>query len=333
MAKKGYSFGALVDFVESLQWKTNWAVPVGAILPFPKEPLPVGFLKLDGSRFDKDVYKDLFEFLGTDVLPNFTNLTPKMIGSDLAASQIKGWEWPEHNHSASSHSHTHTRGTQEISGFVRVISETYAASGQAGGAFAKTESIIGNGTPSNVDATSSGSFDFYASRNWTGATSSDSHGHTIGMAGNSTKVEVDRIGVIYAIKAYGHVEEGYEIEFASLIASIKKVSDRAEQISERTEQIGNLGINKVTDLGTNVDLNNYKTAGFFAQNANINATNGQNYPEPLAGTLLVQDAGVDITTQLYSIYGKNEVWIRFRYLDRWQGWSRMFSSNNMTFEY
>lgn len=48
------------------------AIPVGAIVAFPKGKLTTGFLKLDGSTFDKVVHPDLFSFLGSNVLPNYS---------------------------------------------------------------------------------------------------------------------------------------------------------------------------------------------------------------------------------------------------------------------
>lgn len=63
--------------------KNLGAVPIGSVLIFLKDLVPAGYLVLDGTRFDKLTYPDLFAYLGTDILPNFKDRTPKMTGTDL----------------------------------------------------------------------------------------------------------------------------------------------------------------------------------------------------------------------------------------------------------
>lgn len=96
-------------------------------------------------------------------------------------------EMPQHNHTASSNStgdHTHTRGTMEISGG---ISDTINASNpQSSGAFNWTGKNWFWGFPGG-DGGGSASFDFSASRNWSGATSENgAHTHTITVNNNGS---------------------------------------------------------------------------------------------------------------------------------------------------
>ena len=67
--------------------------------------------------------------------------------------------------------HTHTRGTMEISGEIHSThSLKYGWAGS--GAFASTTAYNGASVAGNSGNTWSGQVNFYASRNWTGATSS-----------------------------------------------------------------------------------------------------------------------------------------------------------------
>lgn len=77
---------------------------------------------------------------------------------------------PRHRHKLTSVRHTHTRGTMEISGSVLRLGEGFQDSGAASGAFAKITGSRGN-TYHHQDGSTSGSFDFKASRGWTGHTS------------------------------------------------------------------------------------------------------------------------------------------------------------------
>lgn len=48
------------------------AIPIGAIIAYPKGKHPVSFLKCNGTVFDQTIYPDLFKYLGTNVLPNYS---------------------------------------------------------------------------------------------------------------------------------------------------------------------------------------------------------------------------------------------------------------------
>ena len=94
-------------------------------------------------------------------------------------------EMPAHNHSGSSVSagaHTHTRGTMDINGSFQFSGiDTYNTT-NAVGAFAYN---LSNGAANGHDNNIGGGHlyvDFYAFRNWTGATSSNgAHTHTINV--------------------------------------------------------------------------------------------------------------------------------------------------------
>jgi hypothetical protein len=53
------------------------ALPVGATVSFPRGAVPPGFLELNGSTFDAEVYPDLFAYLGSNVLPDYRGEFPR----------------------------------------------------------------------------------------------------------------------------------------------------------------------------------------------------------------------------------------------------------------
>ena len=102
------------------------SLPVGSVVATPINKAPAGFLKLDGSRFNKDTYPSLFEFLGTDVLPDWRNRYLKGALNDDEVGVLKGWGLPArtgtaraaggHNHSGTTsdngnHSHSGSTST------------------------------------------------------------------------------------------------------------------------------------------------------------------------------------------------------------------------------
>lgn len=90
---------------------------------------------------------------------------------------------------------------------------------------------------------------------------------------------------------------------------------------------GGKAIGLATRLGNAVDLDDYKTPGVYYQDSNNNATAGMNYPERLAGSLVVyQAAGV---VQEYRVYNSSNVWIRAQYsTNAWTPWAKQYNSEN-----
>lgn len=120
-----------------------------------------------------------------------------------ATHAITAAELPPHSHTgsiasagghthtattASAGAHTHTRGNMEISG--SITGGAVEEGNSATGAFA----ISGSGRGSDGRASDSG-FNFYASRAWTGATSSNgTHTHTVTVATNGAHTHTVTVG-------------------------------------------------------------------------------------------------------------------------------------------
>lgn len=55
-------------------------IPVGMIADFPIEKIPLGWLIADGATFNPSLHPDLYTYLGTNVLPNYTDRVRRMRG-------------------------------------------------------------------------------------------------------------------------------------------------------------------------------------------------------------------------------------------------------------
>ncbi|WP_332008731.1 pyocin knob domain-containing protein [Photorhabdus akhurstii] len=81
------------------------------------------------------------------------------------------------------------------------------------------------------------------------------------------------------------------------------------------------------------DLNDYQTPGLYYQSLNVQAGSGNNYPEPLAGSLVVlQTAGI---TQRYFVYNSSRIYTRSFYSWStpspgavWSSWAREYNTLN-----
>jgi hypothetical protein len=83
------------------------------------------------------------------------------------------------------------------------------------------------------------------------------------------------------------------------------------------------------ELGSAVNLNDFRTTGYASQNSNSHAAAGSNYPTPFAGMLEVinDDTGNGIhTLQRYARYGSNYCYARYYYNGSWTSWARFLTT-------
>ena len=297
--------------------KNLGAVPIGAVLAFIKEPLPAGYLALRGGKFDKLTFPDLFTYLGTDDLPNFTDRTPKMTGTDLDLLEKQGWCWPTHSHSMSEDRHAHSRGTMEITGGFGY--DRAAFSGPPFGAFTQGANLT---QPGNTATGGDRSYnvDFWASRTWSGTTSEHAHMHTINPAGNSDRVEVDRIGVVYAIKAAGVLANEGMAQLDGVLGRVGAIENTYASVKPFTDDLNN-----VSKLGT---------VSWRPITANIPAVGsyGVVFTMPSDPT---KPAGAteQWLTQIASSTDGVMYFRRRTNHSTWSTWERVFTSSNMKFVY
>lgn len=233
------------------------SLPVGSVVATPINKAPAGFLKLDGSRFDKEIYPSLFEFLGTDVLPDWRNRYLKGALNDDEVGVLKGWGLPArtgtakaaggHNHSGTTSTngdHNHNRGNMEISGVFGWFRSDNSAFYTASGAFVMGGSQAKHGfTGSNF--TYGAPIDFHASRTWTGVTNTaGNHSHsfitsTVGDHVHSLEIpamgtgvmDVDHAKVHWWIKAFGTPNEEQMVDLQAALTGIKTASNNANVAS------------------------------------------------------------------------------------------------------
>lgn len=105
-------------------------------------------------------------------------------------------------------------------------------------------------------------------------------------------------------------------------------NDTSIATTQFTQQLlGSLGWGSVGVSGSNLpagsNLNSMTTPGSYGQTANANATLALNYPEAVAGTLLVQCASPAICSQLYTTYNSGRVYSRSCYSNVWSAWAEL----------
>ena len=84
---------------------------------------------------------------------------------------------------------------------------------------------------------------------------------------------------------------------------------------------------QATNLGTNKNLNDVKTPGIYFQPMNSSASLALNYPEALAGALIVYKSA-DIA-QEYRVYNSSRIYTRGQYRDgAWTAWAKEYNSLN-----
>ncbi|WP_350440618.1 pyocin knob domain-containing protein, partial [Proteus terrae] len=112
----------------------------------------------------------------------------------------------------------------------------------------------------------------------------------------------------------------------SYVATTRKVNDKPLS-GDVTVTSQDIFSNQAISIGANQNLNNYKTAGIYFQPANSNATTNLNYPEAMAGTLIVlKNAGI---TQLYYVYNTSRIYSRSQYgTGNFTPWAKEFNSQN-----
>lgn len=77
------------DIAEIVRKIVGDGMAIGTIVTFMKGPLPKGFLRLNGNKYSRDLYPALFDYLGTDILPDASDLYFKGVGNTIQAGEIK----------------------------------------------------------------------------------------------------------------------------------------------------------------------------------------------------------------------------------------------------
>lgn len=91
---------------------------VGMIIPFFGNTIPNGFLECNGSQFSSSDFSALYNFLGTNYVPDFRECVLR--GADLSSQNdgvgvFSDWAIQDHGHQMCSIEHTHTKSTNSHS--------------------------------------------------------------------------------------------------------------------------------------------------------------------------------------------------------------------------
>lgn len=186
-------------------------VPTGVMLPYGGVTAPSGFLICNGSAVSRTTYANLFAVIGTRYGAGNGSTTfnvPKLNDGSFVRGVASGSVGTKYSASlpslttSSEGVHTHTRGTMDIVGEVAFtdITRTHTSSGALYLKSSSQPTEGGGGNPLIQPMLA-----FQASRNWTGATSSNgAHTHTVtnsaGVAMNGNTVLPQSVGTSFIIK-------------------------------------------------------------------------------------------------------------------------------------
>ena len=189
-------------------------VPVGFVGDFPINDIPLGWLVADGSTFNEELYPDLYAYLGTNVLPDYTDRVRRMAGP-LAGE-------------------AGTVQDDQMQRIVGELGEFWTSTGTRVGTGAFTTS--GAPTTNNTPATGSGN----ATR-----VSFDSANSPGARAGDETRVKAAI--VVTCIKAFGAVATEGMADLAALLTAISSQAE-AEAGADNTKLMTPLRVRQAMKL-------------------------------------------------------------------------------------
>jgi len=157
---------------------------------------------------------------------------------------------------------------------------------------------------------------------------------TINHADTSTQASVNNSGRTYiqdiTLDTYGHIT-------GITSATETVVNTNTTYSTNATFGTANSGTEirlHGDSLGSGVNLDEMRKQGVFSQNSNSNAAAGSNYPEDLAGILVVNDDmyGNGLHThQMYAIYNSVNIYSRSYYNGSWTKWRNLAADTDTTY--
>lgn len=197
---------ATTAWVRANMPSVSQVVPTGAIMPYVGSTAPSGYLMCNGQAVSRTTYSALFSVCGTQYgegdgsttfnLPDYTDRVAQGLGTGYLTAGLPSLRLSTNTTGA----HTHERGTMDITGSISGLGGgTYGASG------AFTSSSSDSSGYGDIWGTNAFNFSFKASRNWSGATSSDGdHSHTVSSSnpiyGGSTTVQPPATKTYWIVK-------------------------------------------------------------------------------------------------------------------------------------
>ena len=197
---KGNGTSAFSTAVEGIDYLGPSSL-TGIIAFYPMSNIPTGWLRCDGAAYNRLTYAKLFEKIGTTYgagdgsttfnVPNLYNYYIRCWDGNTEFNTVQQPQVGSHAHNFSGETnesggnHTHTKGDMNIIGnisFNGIDPGTFT--GSADGAFSKTNFTAYSGNHGNY-ANGGITFNFDASRSWTGSTSTASANHSHSFSGTT----------------------------------------------------------------------------------------------------------------------------------------------------
>lgn len=213
----------------------SYAVPIGCIIPFSGNTIPVGFLLCDGSEVSKTDYVDLYAVIGT-IYGSCTDTT-KFKLPDLRDRFIQGANG--------------NLGTSKDAGLPNITGKFYHdINAKAGLSGAFTYEGTGRQNLMNDSPTNSGLITFDASK-------------SNPIYGNSDTVQPPSVSLAFTIKAL-KVSDQYAAGVSALI------DDTATDVTDKTWSAKKIGSSTIPyiliDTTKDIDFNEYIETGYYTPN-------------------------------------------------------------------
>lgn len=221
------------------------ALPVGSVVVSPLAKELPGYLPMDGSKFDRNVYPALYAYLGTDTLPDWRNRYVKMADSKEKVGQLGAWglralsgttgNGGDHTHAIvvnQGGNHTHTASTGAAGNHTHGL--VVGVGGEAGNVYRINQARHAASTANDrvaaagnhthpVSVAAGGQHNHTAS-----ASASGPHFHIVNIpAQGSGQNDMDHVKAWYWIKAFGTATEEQLAEVSTAIGNIRDAVNTA----------------------------------------------------------------------------------------------------------
>ena len=334
-------------------------LPVGVIVPFPARGNYPGYLYLDGSAFDKAIYKQLAVLYPSGVLPDLRSSTLTGVDdgkgkfTDKTANKFLESTNLSHTHTGSATqggAHDHTGSATAAGAHSHSVNDPGHKHGVGIRITANAYAAYISGTNANEPVNM---VNINAAKTGISINGVDDHTHAVSIAeggAHTHDVTVAASGgtesrpysytVYWYIKAVDSVGQPEVIQAQDLVNRTSVLEGKVTAVEGKVTAIETNNLNRITELDGTTNLNDVIVAGFYAQSIDAEAKAELNYPTQSGGTLLVQATpDTHIQSQIYIAWSTNLVYTRTRYGYRdsptgpWTAWAVCYTSANMRFEF
>lgn len=221
------------------------ATPVGSVVMSPTGKGLAGYLPMDGSKFDENVYPELYSYLGTNILPDWRNRYVKMADTVDKVGTMGAWglraltgtaaSAGNHTHAisvAAAGNHTHGASTSAAGNHTHGL--VVGVGGEAGSVYrinqarhaasTATDRVAAAGNHTHgVSIATAGNHNHAAS-----AAAGGDHTHNVTIpAQGSGENDMDHVKAWYWIKAFGTTNAEQMAQVSEAIENIRTAVNTA----------------------------------------------------------------------------------------------------------